>query len=270
MYCGRCGKQLEEEMHFCPQCGQKKEVVNQGSSIDTNEENIVSVDNNNEEIEEVLKEEDIIFFNNLKTNLEKDGINKEIIYNSITSNLNYRSEISNNSSNEVITHKIKNKRILLIAGGVAVLAIILFISFKISFGGNKEYKDVIKDFCEALEDCDANELLDCMPKEITNSGSTFYIQYMKTFLTSIVEEIGEEFNVSYKIKNSIVYSKDKSNELDTKLLDYADNFDFKFSDLEDAAYIECDIIFKYDDKKNIQTVNFELIKVNKVWYIIGM
>lgn len=165
----------------------------------------------------------------------------------------------------------KNRKVGMIAVAVAIVAVIIIC---VTLFGGRGYKSTVKKFIDAMNDADAEAMVELMPEGVVDYAleqSGYYsddLDYLIEVLDESLEDtmdsldsyLGEDWEISYEILDT---DNIKGDDLDT-LKDEYEEFDVKVSAAKD---VEIKLTVKADETESSNSINLTLIKVGRSWYL---
>ncbi len=147
----------------------------------------------------------------------------------------------------------------------AVVTIVLAVVLLGSLFGHGNPKSIVKSYYSAVEDCDAKEILELVPKQ--------YVKYVldegdmsKKELTENIQEYLDNYYSDY---DDIKVSVSKQEKLDKE--DFAEYLDFEDDDkLEIKKAYQFDLKVRYtsDDEKSTEEEQFIVVEYKGHWYSV--
>ena len=139
----------------------------------------------------------------------------------------------------------------------------------------KEYKSLLDDFFESIEEADGELYMDIVhPIILENERESYdltkseqeemYQEFIDIFHDTLEEEYGDDFKFSYKIKDDTKLDDD---ELD----DWADELETLWGekvDVTNGYEAEVELTFKADGNKDTETAEFVFLEVEDEWCIV--
>ncbi len=152
------------------------------------------------------------------------------------------------------------------------VALMLSLVLCLTACGGSGYKSVVGNYVEAMNDCDAEKILEAMPKEyidyLEDQGmdKDDLIDELEYYLELMIEELEDEYGDDIKISYKI--TEDKKMDKDD-LEDLQDEYDDMDLDIEikEARELEIELTIKGDDDKDDDDLDLVVIKVDGEWYL---
>ncbi len=152
------------------------------------------------------------------------------------------------------------------------VALILSLVVCLAACGGSGYKSLVGDYVEAMNDCDAEKMLDALPKEYIDYMEDQGIDeddlideleyYLELMFEELEDEYGDDIKITYKITENKKMDKDDLEDLQ----DEYDEMDYDI-DIEEARELEVELTIKGDDDKDTDDLDLIIIKVDGEWYM---
>ena len=209
MFCGKCGKKLDDNMVFCPDCG---ENIKKSASV------------------EPIK---------LDTSLERQG---KIIGN-----------------------------VLRIVVAIVVIVLIIIGVKKLFF--RDTYEDLVKKYCNAIEEKNAEKIISLIPNECMEAAvqsgedKEEIVRKLENHLNSMwinaKNKYGDELDFSYDIIKTKKCDEDRIKKLN---MEFKDEYDIK-GEISECYNLELKIELKGDKGSISKTPDINVIKIDENWYL---
>ncbi|MGN1403620.1 MAG: zinc-ribbon domain-containing protein [Ruminococcus sp.] len=156
------------------------------------------------------------------------------------------------------------KNLIIAVGCVVVTVVLIIVLLCAIFGGNSA-KEAVKDYYEAIEDCDADDLMDTVPKE--------YLKHLmeqndlsKKELEKEIQKYLDNYYDDYDEIKVTFQGQEKMDEED--FAEYLDSDGFEDIQIKKATQYELKVRYQSDhgDKVQTKTEEFVVFKYKGSWY----
>lgn len=260
--CGKCGKEYDEEMNFCPYCGIVNEDKNAEESPskqeDMSEENIESTAREEEEAEPT-KEELKAALEAAKAAGESKRIKKEV---SVAE--------TEEEDEDMEMPKSKLPMIIVITVIIGIL-IIAGVIVAIYYGTNKpgasnEYTAVVEEYMLGYQNKDVNQIMNTYPKFMQDNilSNSSPEEIWKDIDKSFSETLGEDWKATYTMGDVATISESDITALKSDLENtYNTTLDFT-----SGYWVAADMTLTGKGDTNTMPLLFAVVQVDGKWAIV--
>jgi hypothetical protein len=253
-FCGKCGASIPDGSKFCPKCGNP--MVSQVNSPEPGVPN-PGVTGEFPPVDPAPQPEPAPFnYNQYDNQYGSSG-------GSGYSGPSY--EPGKKGSGKLV--------LILVIAIVAIVAVILILLFTTGIlGGGRSsgsaYEKPVQKLMNAIEDQDAQLVVDVLPDEIVDLQLEYYedeeelADDLASYIFSDFEGY-DSIKVSYKVTDREQLDDD---EIDDLIDDYSYNLDVDL-DITDAYDLDLDVDFKADGEKESESLSLTVIKIDGSWYL---
>ncbi len=134
-----------------------------------------------------------------------------------------------------------------------------------SGGSAAKPEDIAEKYMEAIEDCDAEAMLDLMHEDIVD----FALEEMDADKDEFIENLEELLEKAAELLEEGEWKVKKVKEIDDDdLEDLQDQWDDDYDlEVEEAALAKIEITWEEDGEENDETLEIVLVKIDGDWYL---
>lgn len=159
---------------------------------------------------------------------------------------------------------LSGKNLIIAIGCIAVTVVLVIVLLCTLFGGNSA-KEAVKDYYEAIEDCDADDLMDTVPKEYLKQLME-QNDLSKKELEKEIQKYLDNYYDGYDDIKVTFQGKEKIDKDD--FAEYLDGDDLGDIKIKKATQYELKVRYRSDhgDKVETETEEFLVFKYKGSWY----
>ncbi len=174
--------------------------------------------------------------------------------------------------------KLGKGAIIGICAGAAVVVIAIIVVVCLLIFGGGSYEKPLKDLVSAMNKKDVAGLVDTLPLKPIIEDSDLYsvinydgiiemyeTQYQEYYLSSIEDEFGSNYKVSYELYEATELTEDALESLNS---DYAYSYGTDDDFIDDAMQLDVDMIIESDEGgSSVESTYINVVKIDGKWYI---